>query len=151
MVDAGLKERAERVALQLFDGGATVPFVARYRKDHTGSLDEVALRLVGAESEKLRALDERKAQVISSLEERKLLTPELRAALEQAPTRALLDDLYAPYKVAKKTRASQAIERGLLPLAVSLLDPGEMRAPEALAAPFVSKEKGVESVAQALE
>jgi uncharacterized protein len=159
----GTKDRAERVAellaldakrvfsaLQLLEGGATVPFVARYRKDHTGSLDEVALRNIASESEKLRALDERRAQLLASLEERAILSPELRAAIEAAPTRAVLDDLYAPYKQAKKTRASQAIERGLLPLAERLLDLRVASAPEELAAPFVSAEKGVPDVAAAL-
>lgn len=164
MVDPALKDRAERVAqelaldaksvyaaLSLFDGGATVPFVARYRKDHTGALDEVALRQIGTESDKLKALDERRAQVLASLEERGILTPDLRASIEGAATRAMLDDLYAPYKVAKKTRASQAIERGLEPLALRLLDPREMGHPQHLAAPFVSAEKGVATVEAALE
>src|ERR1700722_5920635 len=163
-MDAALKDRAERVAgtlaldakrvysaLQLLEGGATVPFVARYRKDQTGTLDEVALRSIQGEAEKLRALDERRTQVMASLEERALLTPELRAAIEQAGTRAVLEDLYAPYKVAKKKRASQPIARGPPPLAEPLLDPREMREPETIAAPFVSAEKGVASVALALE
>lgn len=163
-MDTGLKDRAERVAealrldakrvfaaLQLLEGGATIPFVARYRKDHTGSLDEVALRHAASESERLRALDERRAQVLAALEERQILTPELRAAIEHASTRAVLDDLYAPYKTAKKTRASQAIERGLLPLAELLLDARERRNPHELAGPFVSAEKGVPTVQDALD
>ncbi|HZU96131.1 MAG TPA: Tex family protein, partial [Planctomycetota bacterium] len=132
-------------------GGATVPFIARYRKDQTGKLDEVALRNIQEESGKAKALEERKAQILASLEERGLLVSELRTSIEQAPTRAALEDLYAPYKTARKTRASQAIERGLLPLADRLLDPREAGAPEVLAGPFVSAEKGVGSVAEALE
>src|SRR5579872_1307296 len=164
MPDPALKDRAERVAatlaldakrvysaLQLFEGGATVPFIARYRKDQTGKLDEVALRDIQEESGKAKALEERKAQVLASLEERGLLVSELRTSIEQAPTKAALEDLYAPYKTARKTRASQAIEKGLLPLAERLIDPREMGEPEALAAPFVSAEKGVATVAEALE
>src|SRR5580704_8413511 len=120
-----LDARSVLAAIELLEGGATVPFIARYRKDHTGSLDEVALRKIAAEAEKARATDERRAAIIAALEERGTLTDELRAALAAAPSRAVLEDLYAPYKVARKTRAAAAIERGLGPLAERLLDPRE--------------------------
>lgn len=164
MADPATKDRAERIALNLaldakrvysalslLEGGATVPFVARYRKDQTGSLDETALRKIGAEGEALRALDERRASILATLAERGALTDALRAALLAADTKAVLEDVYAPFKVAKKTRAAAAIERGLEPLAVLLLDPRETRRPDDLAQPFVSPDKGVASVAAALE
>jgi uncharacterized protein len=158
------KDRAERIAsaltldaksvysaLALLEGGATVPFVARYRKDQTGSLDETALRRIAAEGEALEALDARRAAILATLEERGALTDGLRAALLAAGTRAVLEDVYAPFKVAKKTRAAAAIERGLEPLAEGLLDTRDRGSPEELARLFVSPEKGVADTAAAIE
>lgn len=162
--ETALKDHAERIAqdleldakrvfaaMQLLDGGATVPFVARYRKERTGSLDETALRRISAEAEKLRALDDRRRAILGLLEERGALTDDLRSQVLAAPSRTVLEDLYAPYKTARKTRASAALERGLGPLADRILDPREGRSPSELAAPFVSEEKGVPDVEAALE
>src|SRR3954468_12199344 len=127
---ATLKSHAERIAetltldarrvlaaLELFDGGATVPFVARYRKDRTGLLDEVALRKIAAEEARAKAVDARKASILASLEERGALDPDLRAEIEGATSLSTLEDLYAPYKQARKTRGAVALERGLGALA----------------------------------
>ncbi|MBI3724665.1 RNA-binding transcriptional accessory protein, partial [bacterium] len=140
-VAAALELDAKKVfaALALLEDGATVPFIARYRKDRTGTLDEVALRKIAQEGEKARALDERRAAILATLEERALLSDELRASIEAAPSRAVLEDLYAPYKQARKTRAKAALEKGLGPLALALLDPHEARSPEDLARPFVNE------------
>lgn len=128
---------------------ATIPFIARYRKEATGSLDEVAVAAIRDRLEQLAELDKRREAILSSLEERNLLTPELRAAVEAAPTMAVLEDIYLPFRPKRRTRATIAREKGLEPLAFMLLaqnniDPaGEARA-------FVSEEKNVLSVEDAL-
>lgn len=93
-----LERKSEHVAaaLELFGEGATIPFVARYRKERTGGMDEEVLRVVRDRSEELQALDKRRAAILSSLAERELLTDELKAAVEQAPTLAELEDVYLP-------------------------------------------------------
>jgi uncharacterized protein len=164
MPGATTKDQAERIAevltldakrvfsaLELFDGGASVPFVARYRKDRTGSLDEVALRKIANEASRLRALDARREAITSALEERGVLDETLRRELESATSLATLEDLYAPWKQARKTRGAAALERGLGPLAEKLLDARERGVPLELAAAFVSPEKGVASPDAALE
>jgi len=99
----------------LFDDGNTLPFVARYRKEVTGGLDEEQLRQVQARLEYLRRLIERKQAVLSSIEEQGKLTPELAAAIEAAATLQAVEDLYLPYKLKRRTRASIARDRGLQP------------------------------------
>src|SRR5690349_1803586 len=115
--------RVEQVAatIELFDAGNTVPFIARYRKERTGGLDEEQIRHVGAQLENLRALDERRAAILASIEEQGKLTPELQQQLFAADTRTALEDLYQPYKPKRRTRASIAREHGLQPLADGLL------------------------------
>ncbi len=108
-------------AIQLFDEGATVPFVARYRKEATGTLDEEQLRQVQSLLEKGRALEERRTAVIASIEEQGKLTPELLEKLNAAETLTTVEDLYAPYKPRRKTRASVAREKGLQGLADMIL------------------------------
>ena len=101
----------------LLDQDATVPFIARYRKEVTGNLDEVAIMAVRDRLAQLKELDARKAAIIKSLEERKLLTPELTAKVVGAPTLSILEDIYLPYRPKKRTRAMIAKEKGLEPLA----------------------------------
>ncbi len=138
-------------ALALFDEGNTLPFIARYRKEATGGLDEVALREVRDRAQYLRELAERRATILASIEEQGKLTPELRAQIEAAPTKQALEDLYLPYKPKRRTRATIARERGLEPLA-ELLWAGQHDVPalEREAAAAMDPERGVTDVAQAL-
>ncbi len=110
---------------RLLAEGATVPFIARYRKEATGSLDEVAITAVRDRMSQLAELEGRRAAVLKSLDERKLLTPELRQALESAQTMAVLEDLFAPYRPKRRTRATIAKEKGLEPLADWILSQQE--------------------------
>lgn len=115
--ELALAPRQVAAALALFDEGSTLPFVARYRKEATGGLDEVQLRDVRERAEYLRELDERRAAVIASVEAQGKLTDALRARFEQATTKQALEDLYLPFKPKRRTRATIARERGLEPLA----------------------------------
>lgn len=137
-------------AIGLLDEGATVPFVARYRKEVTGGLDDTQLRTLEVRLAYLRELEERRAAVLASIEEQGKLTEALRKDIQAADSKARLEDLYLPYKPKRRTRAQIAREAGLEPLADGLLsDPSQ--APEALAASFVDAEKGVADVKAALE
>ena len=105
----------------LLDEGATVPFIARYRKERTGSLDEVAITTIRDRLAQLQQLDERREAILGSLTERDLLTEELAREIAAAETLARLEDLYLPYRPKRRTRALIARERGLKPLADTLL------------------------------
>ncbi|WP_307831613.1 Tex-like N-terminal domain-containing protein, partial [Nitratidesulfovibrio oxamicus] len=106
--------------MALLDEGATIPFIARYRKEATGSLDEVQVAAVRDALEKARELDKRRAAVLASLEERGLLTPQLSKAVAGASTLTALEDVYLPYRPKRVTRAEKARRRGLAPLAEAL-------------------------------
>ncbi len=147
-----IQARADQVeaAVQLLDEGATVPFIARYRKEVTGSLDDIQLRHLEERLVYLRELNERRVAVLASIEEQGKLTPDLRAALEGADTKQRLEDLYLPYKPKRRTKAQIAREAGLEPLADGLLaDPTQDQG--LLAAGFVDAGKGVADIAAALE
>jgi uncharacterized protein len=116
-----LEERQVRNTLELLADGATIPFISRYRKEATGSLDEVQVAAVKTRYEKLLEMDKRRDTVLHSIEEQGKLTDELKERIETAETLSELEDLYLPYKPKRKTRASVARERGLEPLAVQLL------------------------------
>jgi protein Tex len=136
-----VQENQVRAAVELLDGGATVPFIARYRKEATGGLDDIHLRELEARLSYLRELEDRREAVLKSIEEQGKLTPELRAAIETAPTKQELEDLYLPYKPKRRTKGQIAREAGLEPLADCLFaDPKLNPADEAAA--FVKKEKG---------
>ena len=107
-------------AVELLDGGSTVPFIARYRKEATGGLDDAQLRELETRLAYLRELEERRQAVLKSIEEQGKLTPELRAAIEAAPTKQELEDLYLPYKPKRRTKGMIAREAGLEPLADKL-------------------------------
>ncbi len=124
-------------AVELLDGGNTIPFIARYRKEATGGLDEVQLRLVEARLGYLRSLAERKQAVLVSIEEQGKLTAELRAGIEAATTLQQVEDLYLPYRPKRRTRATIARERGLEPLAELMLAQEPGAAVEALAQRFL--------------
>jgi len=141
---------AVRAVLELLRGGATVPFIARYRKEQTGGLDEVQIRAVEARHGVLVALAERRATVIATIEGLGKLTPALRAEIEACRTRAELDDLYLPYRPKRKTRAGAARERGLEPLAARILAQPRSGDPLREAAAFVSSARGVATAEEAL-
>ena len=134
----------------LFAEGATIPFVARYRKEATGSLDEVALTDIRDRLDQLAELDKRREAILKSLEERDLLTDDLKAQVMAAETMAVLEDVYLPYRPKRRTRATIAREKGLEPLAQQVLAQ-EINDVEAAAAPFVNEEKGVADVTEALQ
>jgi len=142
-IAAELKVRPAQVnaAVTLLDGGATVPFIARYRKEVTDNLDDAQLRELEARLGYLRELEERRAAVLKSIEEQGKLTPELQAAIESAPTKQELEDLYLPYKPRRRTKGMIAREAGLEPLADKLFaDPA--LDPLAEAPAFVNAEGG---------
>jgi protein Tex len=134
----------------LIEGGATVPFIARYRKEWTGELDEVAITGIRDRLVKLQALDERRTAIIKSLEERELLTDELKKAVNGAETLAALEDIYLPYRPKRRTRATVAREKGLEPLAKLLFDQNASVDPDKAAGAYINKEKKVENIAEAL-
>ena len=124
--------------VRLLDEGNTVPFIARYRKEMTGSLDDEQVRVVADEIVRLRAIDERRAAILKSVEEQGKLTDELKAAIDAAETMTALEDLYAPYKPKRRTRAMVARERGLEPLAEMILAQSLDSSPEGAAAGFLN-------------
>ncbi|KGM39097.1 transcription accessory protein [Aquabacterium sp. NJ1] len=128
-------------AVQLLDGGATVPFIARYRKEATDGLDDTQLRDLEARLGYLRELEDRRAAVLKSIEEQGKLTPELRAAIEIAPTKQELEDLYLPYKQKRRTKGMIAREAGLEPLADKLFADPTLD-PQAEAAAFINADGG---------
>jgi uncharacterized protein len=140
---AELKVRPAQVnaAVELLDGGATVPFIARYRKEATDGLDDTQLRDLEARLGYLRELEERRAAVLKSIEEQGKLTPELRAAVETAPTKQELEDIYLPYKPRRRTKGMIAREAGLEPLADKLFADPTLE-PLSEAAAFVNAEGG---------
>jgi len=136
-----VSEAQVAAAVALLDGGATVPFIARYRKEATGGLDDVQLRELEARLAYLRELTERRAAVLKSIAEQGKLTPDLQAAIEAAPTKQELEDLYLPYKPRRRTKGMIAREAGLEPLADTLwADPAQD--PAAVAAAYVKPDKG---------
>jgi len=139
-----------RAVASLLEDGATVPFIARYRKEATGSLDEVAITTVRDELGRLKDLDDRRSAVLRSLEERSLLTEELKLRILGAETLHALEDLYLPFRPKKRSRAAAAREKGLEPLALRLLDQDPAWDPEAAGRAFLDPEKGVETVVEAL-
>jgi uncharacterized protein len=137
----GIKTAQVAATIELFDEGNTLPFIARYRKEKTGSLDEEQIRQIQELLESLRALEERRQAIIASIEEQGKLTPELHQQLLDAETRTALEDLYQPYKPKRRTRASIAREKGLQPLADLILQQGQTRQTlDQVAAPFLTAE-----------
>ena len=137
--------------IRLLDEGNTIPFIARYRKELHGAMDDTALRTLAERLEYLRSLQERRETVKKSIEEQGKMTEELSAAIDNAATLAALEDLYRPYKQKRRTRATVAKEKGLEPLALRLFaQESGSPAPEELAAEYVDVEKGVETPEEAL-
>lgn len=149
--ELGIGRGQVEAAVKLIDEGNTIPFIARYRKEVTGSLNDEVLRNLDERLKYLRGLEERKSQVIASIEEQGKLTPELKKQIEGAQTMVAVEDLYLPYRPKRKTRASMAKERGLEPLAdiialQLLTDPLEI-----VAHGYISEEKGVSSEKEAID
>ncbi len=142
------KEKVSAVA-ELLEGGATIPFIARYRKERTGSLDEVAIGMIRDRMEQLKALGERKTAIIKSLTERELLTDKLLENIQAADSMTGLEDLYEKYRPKKRTRAQDAREKGLESLAEFLLKQSD-RDPLLEADFYINPEKGVETARDAL-
>jgi uncharacterized protein len=138
--------------VQLLDEGNTVPFITRYRKERTGNLNEVVIREIQVRVQRLRDLAERKETILKAIEKQGKLEPELAAAIRAAESLKRLDDLYLPFKPKKRTKASEAREKGLEPLALRIWNRDEALTDLAAAAQeFVDAEKGVESAEKALE
>ena len=145
------KQQCENV-LKLIDDGNTIPFIARYRKEMTDSLDDQVLREIFERLQYLRGLDKRRSEIESALQEQGNLTDELSAKLAAASTLAELEDLYRPFRPKRRTRATIAKEKGLEPLALQLLMQNEKKkTPEQIAEAFIQPDKGVETAEEALQ
>ena len=137
--------------IKLIDEGNTIPFIARYRKELHGAMDDTTLRTLAERLEYLRGLQERRDTVKKSIEEQGKLTEELSNAIDEAATLAALEDIYRPYKPKRRTRATVAKEKGLEPLALALFEQGSsLPEPEELAKEYIDPEKGVETAEDAL-
>lgn len=149
--ELNIKTWQAEAAIKLIDEGNTIPFIARYRKEVTGSLNDEVLRQFHERLLYLRNLEDKKAQVMSSIEEQGKLTPELKRAIEVAETMVAVDDLYRPYRPKRRTRATIAKEKGLEPLANILLIQMMKKPLIEEATAYISDEKGVASAEEALE
>lgn len=149
--DTGVKPHQAERTIALLDEGNTVPFIARYRKEMTGQLDETQIRAIEERLRYLRNLSVRKEEVLRLIEEQGKLTDELKAAIERAVKLQEVEDLYRPYKQKRRTRATMAKEKGLEPLAQYLLALPKSGEPEREASRYIDPEKGVQSAEDALQ
>ncbi len=148
--ELGVRAAQVQAAVELLDGGSTVPFIARYRKEATGMLDDAQLRMLEERLAYLREMEERRTAILNSIREQGKLDDALEARIMAADSKARLEDIYLPYKQKRRTKAQIAREAGLEPLALALLtDPTKV--PDALAATFIDAEKGVADAGAALE
>ena len=147
--ELGLSPGQVQATADLLDGGATVPFISRYRKEATGSLDEVAVTAVRDRRGQLLELDQRRDSILKAMEERGQLTEALKEKIQAAETLAVLEDVYLPFRPKRRTRAAIAREKGLEPLARCLFDQGAMD-PDSEASAYIDPEKGVASAEEAL-
>ncbi len=148
--ELNIQEWQSKSVVKLIDEGNTIPFISRYRKEATGSLDDEVLRKFEERLNYLRNLEERKQTVIKAIDEQGKLTEELRAEIEKAMTLVEVEDLYRPYKLKKKTRAAIAKEKGLLPLADQIWEQNLVVPIEEIAEAFINEEKGVLTVQEAI-
>src|SRR5499433_722964 len=148
--ELGVREPQVAAAISLLDGGATVPFVARYRKESTGALDDAQLRTLEERLRYLRELDERRAVILDSIRQQGKLNAALQHAIDAADSKARLEDLYLPYRPKRRTRAQIAREAGLEPLSEALLSRPDQN-PEQVARRYVEPTKGVIDSTTALE
>ena len=149
--ELGRPEEQVANVVRLIDEGSTIPFIARYRKELHGSMDDQLLRQLADRLQYLRSLAQRREEVKSAIRAQGKLTDELAGAIDGAATLAQVEDLYRPYRPKRRTRASMAKERGLEPLADRLFGRGPAVDPEAAAAPFADPDKGVATVQDALQ
>ncbi len=147
--ELNLKEKQVEATAVLLEDDATIPFIARYRKEATGSLDEVEITSIRDRLDQLSELDKRREAILKSLEERELLTDELKEKIDAAETLTELEDIYLPFRPKKRTRATIAKEKGLEPLAQLIFEQGEINLDEE-SAKFISEEKGVNNAEEAL-
>ncbi|PZV82215.1 uncharacterized protein CLV31_10976 [Algoriphagus aquaeductus] len=148
--ELGVKPHQVQATIELLDGGATVPFISRYRKEATGTLDEVQVASIRDRIEQLRELDKRREAILKSIEEQGKLNPELKKAIDAAETMAKLEDIYLPYKPKRRTKATIAREKGLEPLAERIFAQTSFDL-EAEAEKYLSEEKEVKTVEEALQ
>jgi uncharacterized protein len=148
-IELNLQPKQVMATALLLEDGATVPFISRYRKEATGSLDEVAITAIRDRLDQLKELDERRGAIVKSLLERDLLSEELKTKIEAAETMAVLEDIYLPFRPKRRTRAMIAKERGLEPLADLIFAQGEIE-PETEAKSYINAEKEVSTVEDAL-
>ena len=148
--ELNVREQQVQAAVELLDGGATVPFVARYRKEATGALDDAQLRTLEERLTYLREMEDRRAVILNSIREQGKLDDALEAAIMAADSKGRLEDIYLPFKPKRRTKAEIAREAGLGPLAEQLLTQPETD-PQAAAAPFINAEKQVADAAAALD
>ncbi|MBU2040080.1 MAG: RNA-binding transcriptional accessory protein [Gammaproteobacteria bacterium] len=148
--ELGIRPQQVAAAVALLDEGATVPFISRYRKEVTGSLDDTQLRTLEERLRYLREMEDRRASILKSIEEQGKLSDELKRDILSADTKTRLEDLYLPYKTKRRTKGQIAIEAGLQPLAEALLDNPALD-PEAEAAGFLNAEQGVADTKAALD
>jgi len=146
----GVAEHYVKNTLDLLESGATVPFIARYRKENTGSLDEVQITQIRDLYEKWMELDKRRGVILDSIEEQGKLTPELAQKINSAQTLSELEDLYLPYRPKRKTRATIAIDKGLEPLAIVIYEQKQIQLYQ-IAKQYVDIEKGVNNAEEALQ
>ena len=149
--ELGVKMSQVEAAVKLIDEGNTIPFIARYRKEVTGSLNDEVLRNLDERLKYLRGLEDRKTQILASIEDQGKLTADLKKKIEEAETMVAVEDLYLPFRPKRKTRASMAKERGLEPLADTILLQVTKESIETLAAQYVSEEKGVADAKAAID
>ncbi|SMC76057.1 Tex family protein [Pedobacter nyackensis] len=147
--ELAVTEKQVIATIELLDEGATVPFISRYRKEATGSLDEVQVAAIRDRFQQLRELDKRREAILKALAALDKLTPELEKQINGATNIAAIEDIYLPYKPKRKTRASEARKKGLEPLALFIMEQGKV-APETEAGKFLNDELGVGSLADAL-
>jgi len=145
-----LRETQVLATARLLDEDATIPFIARYRKEATGSLDEIAITAIRDRLHQLRELDKRRESILESLEERALLTDELKEKIMAAESMPVLEDMYLPFRPKRRTRATIAKEKGLEPLAQLIFEQGHID-PLSEAYKFIDVGRGVETVDHALQ
>lgn len=149
-LELSLDENLTANVIKLLAEGATIPFIARYRKEMTGSMDEVAIMSIRDRLHQLEELEKRRETVLNSITEQGKLTGELQRQIEEAPTMAVLEDLYLPFRPKRRTRATIAREKGLEPLARQLMSQHQGVDPELVSQKYISEEKGVAGVEDAL-
>ena len=148
--ELGVKLWQVEAAVKLIDEGNTIPFIARYRKEATGTLDDEQLRKLYERLVYLRNLEEKKEQVLASIEEQGKLTEELKKQILEAQTQVVVEDLYRPYRPKRRTRATIAKEKGLEPLSTLIMLQKTKESLEEVAKQYINEEKGVSNVQEAL-